>query len=294
MSLSAFRRLLGDLPDLRRVTLQGLGEPLLAPDLLQMVEACTERGIAVGFNSNGTLLTRDLADRLVATGLAWLHISLDGATAETYEGVRDGARFDVVRANLEGLLEARRAAAATRPRILLVFVAMRRNAAELPELVRLAQAWGVDGVRVQNLSHSFTDTDPAGAYADIRDFARDEALWGEEGALDAPFLSAAALAEELGVDLRLPELHPARPDPVPGRPGCDWPWRSAYVTHRGDVQPCCMVMGSDRATLGRLQDGAGFSATWFGDEYREFRARLSEPDDPPAVCRGCAFYRGVF
>jgi radical SAM protein with 4Fe4S-binding SPASM domain len=294
MPLAAFRRLLEDLPDLERVTLQGLGEPLLAPDLLEMVEACTTRGIAVGFNSNGTLLTRDVADRVVATGLSWLHISLDGATAETYEGVRDGARFDVVRRNLEGLLDARRAAGATRPRILLVFVAMRRNVAELPELVRLAHAWGVDGVRVQNLSHSFTDTDPSGAYAGIREFAGDEALWREDLTNDDPFAGAAALAAELGVDLRLPQLDATARDPMPGRPGCDWPWRSAYVTHRGEVQPCCMVMGSDRATLGRLDEGGGFAGVWQGDQYRAFRSRLGTPDDPPAVCRGCALYRGVF
>jgi MoaA/NifB/PqqE/SkfB family radical SAM enzyme len=37
MSLDTFRRLVDDLPGLRRLTLQGLGEPLLAPDLLEMV-----------------------------------------------------------------------------------------------------------------------------------------------------------------------------------------------------------------------------------------------------------------
>jgi radical SAM protein with 4Fe4S-binding SPASM domain len=294
MSVPAFRRLLEDLPDLERVTLQGLGEPLLAPGLLELVELCAERGIRVGFNTNGTLLTRPIADRLVAVGLSWLHVSLDGATAATYEGVRDGARFDVVRRNLEGLLEARRAAGGRRPRILLVFVAMRRNVGDLPELVRLAHGWGVDGVRVQNLSHSFDDTDPAGAYAGIRAFAAEEALWGDEGPEGDPFADARALAQELGVDLRLPELTPADPEPAPGRPGCDWPWRSAYVTHRGEIQPCCMVMGSDRATLGRLEEGAGFAETWNGEGYREFRRRLSEPGDPPAVCQGCSFYRGVF
>ena len=75
-------------------------------------------------------------------------------------------------------------------------------------------------------------------------------------------------------------------------PGCDWPWRSAYVTHDARVQPCCMVMGSDRATLGEVPDG-GFAEVWTGDAYVDFRRGLAE-GDPPDVCRGCSVYRGVF
>ncbi len=294
LPIATFHRLLDELPDLERVTLQGLGEPLLAPGLLEMVEACTSRGIEVGFNSNATLLTRPIAERLVGLGLGWLHVSLDGATAETYEGIRDGARHADVRRNLEALLEVRAAAGSALPRVLLVFVAMRRNVGELPDLVRLAAAWGVDGLWVQNLSHSFGDTDPAGSYAQIRAFARDEALWGGDGDHGDPFAPARALAAELGVDLRLPHVDERPPAPEPGRRGCDWPWRSTYITHRGDVQPCCMVMGSDRATLGSVDEQSSFRAVWENEEYQRFRQRLSEPGDPPEVCRGCSLYRGVF
>lgn len=52
-----FRALLDELPEVEQVTLQGLGEPLLAPDLDEMIETATTRGIEVGFNTNGMLLT---------------------------------------------------------------------------------------------------------------------------------------------------------------------------------------------------------------------------------------------
>jgi radical SAM protein with 4Fe4S-binding SPASM domain len=64
------------------------------------------------------------------------------------------------------------------------------------------------------------------------------------------------------------------------------------VTHRGEVQPCCMVMGSDRATMGRLGD-VPFERIWHDEPYRDFRAALLT-DEPPAVCRGCSLYRRVF
>ena len=292
MCFHVFRSLVDELPALAKVTLQGLGEPLLAPDLERMVEYATARGAQVGFNTNGMLLTRERARRLVAGGLSWLHVSLDGATSSTYESIRDGADFSRVCANVQGLVEVRRELGSLHPTVALVFVAMRRNVDELPALVRLAHGLGVDKLFVQNLSHSFSDTDPAGSYADIRRFAGEEALWrGDDGPARRRFEEARAVADELGFDLRLPRVEEQAAEDALAR-GCDWPFESVYVTHRGQVQPCCMVMGADRSVLGNLETET-FTEVWNGAEYRAFRRGLLD-GPPPGVCRGCSLYRGVF
>jgi radical SAM protein with 4Fe4S-binding SPASM domain len=293
MCLHTFRKIVDELPHLERVTLQGLGEPLLAPDIFRMIEYAATRGVRVGFNTNGTLLTRPRAERLVATGLDWLHVSLDGASAATYNSIRDGSDFELVRRNVRGLVDVMHRVRAERPELSLVFVAMRRNVDELPALVRLAREWGVGRLWVQNLSHSFDDTDPAGDYRQIRRFAAAEALWqSEQEAASKRFAEAARLAVELGVELRLPRLEAPTREQRRSRRGCDWPWRSAFVTHDAKVQPCCMVMGSDRAQLGDVTEG-GFASVWTSDDYAAFRRRLLN-GDPPDVCRGCSAYRGVF
>jgi radical SAM protein with 4Fe4S-binding SPASM domain len=94
------------------------------------------------------------------------------------------------------------------------------------------------------------------------------------------------------VELRLPRLEEPLPTADGDARGCSWPWDSAYVTHRGEVQPCCMVMGSDRATLGRL-DESSFAEIWSGSAYEQFRERLLG-EEPPDVCVGCSLYRRVF
>ena len=292
LDFEGFKRLVDALPELETVTLQGLGEPLMAPDLLRILEYAAARGLRIGFNTNATLLTRGMAERLVAARLEWLHVSLDGATAETYESIREGSSFAKVTRNVHGLVAVMRQRGAERPRLAVVFVAMRRNLAELPGVVRLAAAWGIPTLRVQNLSHSFSDTDPAGAYQDIRQFTRDEALWQSpvsDG--DRVFAEARAVAADLGVGLRLPELDAAAAKP-PVHAGCDWPSRSAYVRQDGQVQPCCMLMGGDRAVLGDLST-ASFPAIWRGERYEAFRAALAT-EAPPDVCRGCSMYRGIF
>jgi radical SAM protein with 4Fe4S-binding SPASM domain len=296
MCFHTFKALVDELPHVEKVTLQGLGEPLLAPDLFRMIEYASARGIRMGFNSNGTLLTRERAERLVDAGLDWLHVSLDGATAATYEAIRHGARFDVVTRNIRSLVSVLRERRAERPTVQVVFVAMRRNVRELPALVRLLAEWGVERLWVQNLSHSFGDTDPSGAYADIREFAARDALWADEDKEEAAriFAETAELAAGLGLELRLPRLEepPARPRPL-GTPGCHWPFESAYVTHDGKVQPCCMVMGSDRVVLGDVGQER-FGAVWTSEAYRTFRAGLTGEAPVPEVCAGCSLYRGVF
>lgn len=293
MCFHVFRSIVDDLPGLETLTLQGLGEPLLAPDLERMVEYASARGVRCGLNTNATLLTRVRAERLIDDGLDWLHVSLDGATAETYESIRDGSDFERVRRNVAGLVAARRERRSDRPRLSLVFVAMRRNVHELPDVVRLAHDWDVERLYVQNLSHTFSDTVPFGSYAEIRRYAAEEALFFDPERARRSFATAAEAAAELAVDLRLPRLEPPRRAlREAGTPGCHWPFEAAYVTHRGGVQPCCMVMGADRAVLGDASTD-GFRAVWHDRAYREFRAALLT-DEPPEVCAGCSLYRGVF
>jgi radical SAM protein with 4Fe4S-binding SPASM domain len=295
-----FTRIVDENPNLERVTLQGLGEPLLHPRIVDMVRYLAERGIRCGFNTNATLLTPRRAAALVEAGISWLHVSLDGATPDGYESVRDGARFaDVVR-NLRALVAAKRRHGGDAPHVEIAFVAMRRNLDELPALVRLVAdidgsggsggSGGIARIRVQNLSHTFDDTDPAGRYAEIRDFAAEESLFGgaDRERTARVFAEASRLAESLGVTLRLPATEAA---PPPSRPGCSWPFEAAYVTSRGGLQPCCMVMG-DRATLGEVHSHP-FADVWWSPAYERFRGGLLD-GEPPEVCRGCSVYRGVF
>ena len=63
------------------------GEPLLRPDLPELVAFGSNLGMRIGIISNGFLLTETVARDLTAAGLDWLHISLDGP-AEVHNSIR--------------------------------------------------------------------------------------------------------------------------------------------------------------------------------------------------------------
>jgi radical SAM protein len=65
------------------------GDPLLRPDLVDLVEAATERGIGASLAPAATgLLTREALDRLKAAGVQNISLSIDGSTAVIHDGFR--------------------------------------------------------------------------------------------------------------------------------------------------------------------------------------------------------------
>src|SRR5256714_14052282 len=101
MEFETFISIIDQLVDLKELHLQGLGEPTMHPRFFDMVEYAAKKGIRVTTNSNLTLLNDKRAKRCVTSGLECIHISIDGATAETYERIRVRAHFERVVANLE-------------------------------------------------------------------------------------------------------------------------------------------------------------------------------------------------
>lgn len=265
---------------------------MMHPRFFDMVEHAASRGIKVGCNSNCTLVSDARAERCVTSGLRELHVSVDGATAETYEHIRRGARFDRVIANILKVQRARRLFQSPTPEMILTAVVMRRNVRELPDLVRLAHDLSIRSVFVQHLGQELAEPSLPAAYAPLRTFLHEQSLFQvDRREINLLFKKARATAEDLGIKLRLPRL-----DELPMLQGsarrCDWPWKSAYITYQGYVVPCCIIATPDRAHFGNVFHHP-VHEVWHGMEAADFRRRLDSPD-PPDLCRSCAVYKGVF
>jgi radical SAM protein with 4Fe4S-binding SPASM domain len=127
----------------------GLGEPLLDPKIFDRIEFCARHGISTLLSTNGTLLDERAAERLLATRLEHVTLSFDGATKESFEYYRKGARFDKVRDNFVRFCRMKKERDA-RVQIVVQMVRMERNAAETAEFERFWRAVpGVDLVRIK-------------------------------------------------------------------------------------------------------------------------------------------------
>ena len=277
------RKLLAQLPSVRRVVLHGIGEPTLNPRLPEIIEAVKERGAYALFNTNGLLLRGRLLETLIRSSLDEVRISIDAATPETYRLVRGADMFSRVIANARALAEMKKRLVASTPRVSLWMTGLKSNIRELPDLVRLAANAGITEVYIQRLVFSG------------RNLARaDEALFGHMGPHEVEGLRAAQhVALELGVTLRgssetMPdERAPATAD-RPWR-GCRRPTSLMYITANGNVLPCCIAPFTDVPYGSLILGNTGrmsLEEIWNGNQYEEWRSRMRS-DEPPAACRGC-------
>lgn len=275
-----FERLEPAFPTLLRAYLFGLGEPLLNPHLPEFARRLSDEGVEVWFNTNATLVDGAMAERLAASGVRSITVSIDGATARTYEAIRRGAKFERVMEGIRALGEAGRKWG--HPSMDFSFVAMASNFHELPALVELCADAGGTAVHVEPL---YAQADPQ-----LEAHYRVENLGnlGEERVEDI-LAEARAVAAGRGIRLASRFLEGAgSPDYVERardrRFGwtCSEPWSAIWVTAAGEVRTCCLT----DAVFGNLRERP-FGDIWNGVPFRAFRSRHASGGGLPPECANC-------
>src|SRR3984957_1135578 len=64
------------------------GEPLFRSDIFQLARYATDKGLRVALATNGTLVTKQVAKKIVDSGVKRVAISLDGSDALTHDAFR--------------------------------------------------------------------------------------------------------------------------------------------------------------------------------------------------------------
>lgn len=266
MSPETFRRLLDGAPQLVKLKLQGMGEPLLSPHFFDLIAEAGRRDIMTHTVSNGTTLTPGVIARLADSPLAEIQVSFDTPRKESYERIRCGADFDDTLKKLEALCAARR-----RLLVSIWAVAWDFSAPEMPELVRLAARLGVDSLFISFGLGNWGDrrvADAVGGHRPSREQIEDAAARCREADTGRTTVVVLTGSQAGGGGM------------------CRWPWRSAFVTWDGHVTPCCGMMDPRQFNLGNINEQT-FGDIWRGPAYRKLRRRILANDLPPACCAIC-------
>ena len=126
----------------------GGGEPMMHPNILNMVEYAADNGLKVKIETNGMLLNKEKLERL-SKSIFQINISMDGIDSKTHNKIR---RVDAFNNAIEVIKYARQLGID----VAIWSVIMKENANEAVEIISLAKNLGVNKV-------SFLYATPVGA-----------------------------------------------------------------------------------------------------------------------------------
>lgn len=271
MPLASFKQLIDEQYGLIEIKLNGLGEALLQGDeYFEMIRYARERRIWVRMTTNASLLhLRENFKKLIDSGVNEIDISIDGADAPTFEGIRIQSDFNRVAANCRTLNWY--ANVRGRPSAKMWTLVQRGNHDRLAEHVALAARLGFDHMVFSLQMHGWGSEQLA------------ERNRGEMVTVDQRLAEAlVSLGKSLGVRVSFWDVSEKFDTTAPEKL-CPWPFERAVVTSDMRTVPCCMIGDPDALELAR---GESFLKAWTGEEYRAFRQAHLDGQIPQA-CKGC-------
>jgi MoaA/NifB/PqqE/SkfB family radical SAM enzyme len=143
MNLELYKKIIEDCKDyVEFVWPYGIGEPMIHPNLFEMIRITADAGIRTGMSTNATLMEDKRADMLLDSGLDYVILAFDGATKETYEKYRTGATFEKTRANILNFLQ-RKIDRKSKIYVVMQMVLLKENT---PEIDAYRKMWSIPGV----------------------------------------------------------------------------------------------------------------------------------------------------
>jgi len=199
LSLENFKRVLNS-GNFQHVCLHGWGEPMLNPQIFQMIKYAESQGISTELTTNGTLLKENL-EKIFGSDLSI--IALGVHNREIFLSILPQIRELIIKRNKERL---------RKPKIYMDIVIYKENLSQILDLVKFASQLNIDAV----VLHRLFKVHPSVDYISAE----------EEKEL---FKKAKELAKELKIKLYLP--------PRPSIP-CIAVRYSIFVTVEGKITPC--------------------------------------------------------
>ena len=158
LRIDTFRNLVDDLSALHTDTIlfSGAGEPLMHPDVIEMIRYVKEKGMRLQLFTNGTLLTKEISETIVTSGADEIYISVSAGDEKTYVKVHPGTKkgmFRQVEDNIKQLVMIKKENESKKPEIRMLFVLSKSNYSNVKQMADWSFSLGADNVRYQ-LSHN--------------------------------------------------------------------------------------------------------------------------------------------
>ena len=256
------------------IAFAGFGEPLLNPQIIDMVRYSVKKDITTRISSNATVLNPKLSREIIRTKLHQIWFSIDSPNAENFERLRIGADFNKTIAAIKEFA-AIRDEEKSEIIITINFTIIKENVHEVPEMVRFCH-------NKLNLMPTFA----RGYGYDIAD-QRVRILKNSQE-IQSSLREGARIAHEyrlFEVERNLKTIIKDLEDPLDGRGPCYFPYYAVAVSWDGKVSPCCLFYDY-QMELGDLST-TPFEEIWNGRTYQSFRMNLKRQRRKIDICNTC-------
>lgn len=288
LSFKEFKKIIDQFPKLRWINLTGEGDAFLNKDYLKMIKYSKSKDVAVYLVDSFDLINKEIAEKLVQSGVDGIYISMDAATKETYEKIKVGCKFERTVENIKNLIKIKEEMKSPIPEICFRYIITTLNVHEMPKFVELVRSIGSwdsfgDGSKVH--------------FIGLLTFKEIEQYY-------LPKLPEKIVGETIRKSKEdknnLPVVFPhIEPEKFPSINRC-LAWMEPYIMISGGepgyVIPCCAVLMSNKREFLRKHSFGNileepFKKIWNSERYRRFRQTVNRPNaEVPLLCRGCRSY----
>lgn len=208
----------------------GLGEPFLNPHLWVIIKFIKSFDIHVAYTTNGLLLDEENIKKTLEVGVDKVVISLDSATEEVYNKIRQGGSFNQVVENIKKFCEMKKLYQSKLPCICLSLTIQKSNIEEMPAIVELAhQLVGVNEVWFSGFIAHNRETLTESPYFLTPEYASEI------------FMRTRRVASKLNIPIRIPKLW--NKELFKEKVLCTRPWNAMFIFYNsnagiGDVGFC--------------------------------------------------------
>lgn len=264
MKFTDFRDTLDKNPYVNDVFLSEWGEPLLNPELIEMVKYAYKHGVRLYASSNLNTMTRPLAEALVKYQFRFLTCSIDGVDNDSYRAYRKGGNFERVIDNIKMINEFKRKYHSRYPELEWQYIAFGYN----EEMISVARKMA------QDLNMGF--------YLKLG--------WGDLFGSEAfsPIKNKELIRAETGLGAASKEEYYQKKGVALEREICTQLWVAPRVTFNGRVIGCCVSFWGDYGNV--FQEG--LLKTLNNEKMDYARAMLmgEKPQRDDIPCTTCWFY----
>lgn len=250
MTVEDFKKIVDTLgPYTIRMNLYGSGEPVLFPEIYEMISYASSKNIGVAISANLSHFKQENVDKLLTCGLEHLIVSCHGATAESYIKYNVGGNFERVMENMRLIIRKKKELGKKLPFIDWQFLLFAHNQHEKSLAKKLAKDIGVDIIRfvLPNIPQEHKEEWRPGP-------RKPNSASEEESKSDA--------ADKTSPPPKLGHVKFHR---------CSWPYRSIFFNWDGGILPCCHEQIDDQHDFGKIEDLDQFQMMWNNDRYRQAR-----------------------